>query len=409
VSSSLFQTFSAIGLFSVIVAQQASGQACARPIEIGDVRERFTYAPSVSGDGLTVVGGTHVPDAPDTPANPRWPFRWTAASGFQLLPLPPGAQGRATAASHDGRLIVGYLSFSAVGPQYGAIWRDDDQPDLLLVNERTPYFTDVSDDGETIIGGYQEPIDGATTLARVFRLINGRVADILSAPLPQENIFPTAISADGECVVGSITAPTGIRPFRWTRESGVVDLGSLGGNAYARDVSGDGRTVVGFAMNPSGANVAFRWTPEAGLQSLESLGGRASSAEAVSQDGQIIVGTSSDSSGRFFPVRWVDSRLEVLAYPDVVPNSRFAQATSVSADGSVISGSIARDSSQVATFRWTTLGSADVNRDGFVDFFDFDDFVLAFESGDPAADFNRDSLTDFFDFDDFIFAFENGC
>jgi hypothetical protein len=52
---------------------------------------------------------------------------------------------------------------------------------------------------------------------------------------------------------------------------------------------------------------------------------------------------------------------------------------------------------------------ADFNRDGFVDFFDADDFVLAFESGDPRGDFNDDGFIDFFDFDDFVLAFETGC
>ncbi len=56
---------------------------------------------------------------------------------------------------------------------------------------------------------------------------------------------------------------------------------------------------------------------------------------------------------------------------------------------------------------------ADFNGDGFVDFFDFDDFVLCFEGGacPPAltADFNEDGFVDFFDFDDFVLAFETGC
>jgi hypothetical protein len=51
----------------------------------------------------------------------------------------------------------------------------------------------------------------------------------------------------------------------------------------------------------------------------------------------------------------------------------------------------------------------DVNSDGFLDFFDFDDFVIAFENGDLWADFNVDGFVDFFDFDDFVLAFESGC
>ncbi len=56
---------------------------------------------------------------------------------------------------------------------------------------------------------------------------------------------------------------------------------------------------------------------------------------------------------------------------------------------------------------------ADFNADGFVDFFDFDDFVACFE-GSPcppgsSPDFNNDGFVDFFDFDDFVTAFETGC
>jgi hypothetical protein len=56
---------------------------------------------------------------------------------------------------------------------------------------------------------------------------------------------------------------------------------------------------------------------------------------------------------------------------------------------------------------------ADFNGDGFVDFFDFDDFVSCFEGtacpGSTTADFNSDGFVDFFDFDDFVVAFETGC
>jgi hypothetical protein len=53
--------------------------------------------------------------------------------------------------------------------------------------------------------------------------------------------------------------------------------------------------------------------------------------------------------------------------------------------------------------------AADFNRDGFVDFFDYSDYVAAFESGSAGSDFNGDGFTDFFDYSDFVTAFAAGC
>ena len=51
----------------------------------------------------------------------------------------------------------------------------------------------------------------------------------------------------------------------------------------------------------------------------------------------------------------------------------------------------------------------DFNRDGFLDFFDYDSFVEAFEIGDLLADYNSDGFIDFFDYDGFVIDFEIGC
>jgi hypothetical protein len=57
--------------------------------------------------------------------------------------------------------------------------------------------------------------------------------------------------------------------------------------------------------------------------------------------------------------------------------------------------------------------AADFNMDGFLDFFDYDEYVGCFE--DDAAchhgsvDFNGDGFVDFFDYDAFVSAFEAGC
>jgi cytochrome c peroxidase len=57
----------------------------------------------------------------------------------------------------------------------------------------------------------------------------------------------------------------------------------------------------------------------------------------------------------------------------------------------------------------TACGPADINADGFLDFFDYDSFVEAFETGNMVADYNEDQFLDFFDYDDYLAAFETGC
>lgn len=56
-----------------------------------------------------------------------------------------------------------------------------------------------------------------------------------------------------------------------------------------------------------------------------------------------------------------------------------------------------------------TVCPADLNCDEFLDFFDYNEFVEAFELGDLKADFDRDGFLDYFDFDLFSQAFEAGC
>lgn len=53
--------------------------------------------------------------------------------------------------------------------------------------------------------------------------------------------------------------------------------------------------------------------------------------------------------------------------------------------------------------------AADYNKDGFVDVYDFTEFVSDFEDGSPRADFNNDLFQDIYDFTDFVTAFEKGC
>jgi trimeric autotransporter adhesin len=65
--------------------------------------------------------------------------------------------------------------------------------------------------------------------------------------------------------------------------------------------------------------------------------------------------------------------------------------------------------SMFAVLACSTSCPADFNRDGSVDFFDYLDFVAAFDIENPSADFNGDNSVDFFDYLDFVQAFDVSC
>lgn len=64
-------------------------------------------------------------------------------------------------------------------------------------------------------------------------------------------------------------------------------------------------------------------------------------------------------------------------------------------------------------FEFQAVCPADVNRDGFVDFFDYNAYLECFELGvcpeGSSGDFNGDGFVDFFDYDAFVQAYEAGC
>jgi hypothetical protein len=82
-----------------------------------------------------------------------------------------------------------------------------------------------------------------------------------------------------------------MKTFRWTAASGLVDIGTLGGN-YCWDsyISGDGTTIVGASENSYGENCLFRWTEETGMVNLTPTGSFNGSLLGVSADGSVMVG-----------------------------------------------------------------------------------------------------------------------
>jgi probable HAF family extracellular repeat protein len=210
----------------------------------------------------------------------------------------------------------------------------------------------VSADGEAIVGEF-EPKEFVAAGARdvAFRWASEMGFEQLErGDATQIWSEARAISSDGAVVVGSRRHRTGHdEAFRWTRETGVVGLGVLPGNAtsVAYAVSADGAVVVGCCSDYL-TTEAFRWSRKSGMVSLATLrsGKKGSIAHAVSSDGSIIVGSCSGENGSeaviWDNVRGVRRVRELLVREfdlgDVLPGWKLRSATAVSVDGTIVAG-----------------------------------------------------------------------
>ena len=97
-----------------------------------------------------------------------------------------------------------------------------------------------------------------------------------------------------------------IHAFSWTPATGMVDIGTLGGETRATDVNDHG-VVAGFSYwRSSHLEHAFRWTQAGGLVDLPGLGGPDTAPYDVNERGE-IVGYSSTGAFPYYvrhPVLW---------------------------------------------------------------------------------------------------------
>jgi len=194
----------------------------------------------------------------------------------------------------------------------------------------------------------------------------GAAAQIQPLPSVPGGVYsvPKDVSDDGKTVVGFTTSTAsgdGLEAFRWHAGEGTTGLGDLPPNdtaafefmSFAWKTSGDGSVVVGHGTGENGATLAFKWTSAAGLVSLGDLPGGDvfSQAKGVSDDGSVIVGysTSADSDEAF---RWTD--MGGMAALGALPGAtNSGVAWDVSADGLIIVGQAANADGYTEAFRWT--------------------------------------------------------
>ncbi len=197
-----------------------------------------------------------------------------------------GRASRINAVDGDGSHFAGW-SDTSFGSRLAALWSDGGGPEWIVPDGQDPYVgeaTGISSDGTWVVGGgFQEGV-------KIFE------------------------------------------PWLWSEETGVQPLGQvkglrglvLDGQHFARDVSDDGRVVVGQdTLFNLGEQFAFIWLADNGIDMLQNYvrentdaataamicdGERAPikppctdwrfwNTAAVSNDGKVIVGTGSNPDG----------------------------------------------------------------------------------------------------------------
>ena len=255
-----------------------------------------TNVTSISADGTIVVGNL---------SNAGPAFRWTAADGVVII----GGVGFQAYISRDGKTIVSDARDSQ-GVASAAIWQGG-------TNWR-------------VLGG----------------IPGGEPSHNLSGPT-----LSTAwsVSADGSVIVGLAWVNAGrAHGFRWDAEHGMVDLGSLQGrDSRASTVSADGNVTAGFDSDP----YSYTHDPWRGViwwQGLERLlnpYGWIGAARGTNKDGSVFVGQGhpSHTGHAFRYTAWDGDILDLGAIPRGLTPGRMDQedissAFAVSDDGNVVVG-----------------------------------------------------------------------
>ena len=234
------------------------------------------------------------------------------------------------------------------------------------------------------------------------------------------------VSLDGTTIVGGSDAVSDYLAFKIGDNGIMTQLGTLPGlvTSEAKAVNADGTVIVGTATLP-GRTAALKWTNGVAAEIGDLPGGfNFSSANACDSSGDVVVGRSSSDAG-LEAVVWRNGGMriirELLTAAGVTSHVGWSLSTAngVSADGLIVCGTgfnpAGESEGWVATLPATdpTPCPADFNGDGFLDFFDYDEYVTCFEINvcppGKTADFNGDNFVDFFDYDDYVTAFETGC
>lgn len=394
----------------------------------------FTWITPGTGVSATVNAvtpdGTHIVGSYFMPGVGYQAYRWSMATGVELLGQLPGMQNTGpTSVSADGSVIVGGAAASNVNVRAWVWTESTGMQELPRTSEFQRWYTyTISADGRKILGAVSGPgvVWVPIQWVRTGADANGEGEGEWVFEMPfgyEDQVFPCAMSADGNTIAVNIASSAWQidQDMSWTQVPIMPEL------AYsdALGLSGDGSTVVGRAGDWCVADRAFRWRRPSGgstgeLQLLGSLApGQRSAATSANYDGSIVVGVASLHANPIFNQAFVWTPALGMRSVSGVANQQGAVtggawlggASVVNADGSVISGV-----SRVGDFTraWVVTGlrlacRADFDQSGVVDTADIVTFLEDWFAGSMMSDFDRSAAVDVADVFAFIVEWFGGC
>ncbi|SPZ45210.1 Autotransporter protein or domain, integral membrane beta-barrel involved in protein secretion [Plesiomonas shigelloides] len=294
-----------------------------------------------------------------TPANNNQAGAWTVSHGLIALPIPfaqTEGMSNAQGVSSDGRYIVGYVMPENSSLMQGVLWTEASKLTYLrpLAAGTDYYANGISADGSIIVGTASDKNNNehAVYWDRVANTIHD-----LGSFSHSSSQYSNAIAAnrDGSVIVGSSTNFAGVtQGFRWTTQTGMVELQSLGETSQATGVSDTGR-IIGYSTNAKNEGRAVYWDKNKirDLGTLRADNSGSSSAQAISATGKVIVG-SADSDTQRTGFIWKEgagmySVNEWLKYAHVQANSMSVKSVNaISADSQTIAGQLTNGHGYVA-------------------------------------------------------------
>lgn len=220
----------------------------------------YSIATDMSADGTTVVGYTGVyvvsPYSQTTLA-----FRWTAEEGMvDLGKLPGTTQCSPNGTNDDGSVVVGICNVEAPPPAAQAfVWRQGNGMVALepVTATQAAAAYGVSGDGKVVVGSANS---GGSNFPATWDETGALTLVTETSTLRYGSL--TDVNGDGSVAIGHVRLNGTYQPVIWDAVHGLRSITTLLSElsllpdgwvlTSAKDISRDGKVIVGYGTNPAG-------------------------------------------------------------------------------------------------------------------------------------------------------------